>query len=316
MIAGAKRRVIFAYRHRARDNGSTRMRVHQLADMLRALRPDGYEIETAPILPYRYHEEHERFLAHATGAVVIALQGALVPLGRSRLDRLRKTAAGLCLDHVDFVPADEDLPVYHVHILASHAGRQRVTARLKRLGHGGPSVMTVTHHADPRLPTPAPERRALRLCYLGNPAKMAPPAEPGAVDVLTYEDQTGFEAAIAALAGYPMHYAVRRRSLHPEVSKPFTKGFTAAKMGANLLVDAGTDDALHYLGPDYPYLIASRAARHIAEGLARARDDFGGPDWARGLEIMAYVREVSSPRHIVAELEAAMDMSRELASVG
>lgn len=314
MIAGRKRRIIFAYRRRNRNNGSTRIRVHQLSEMLRARHGDTYEIETAPILPKRFQEEHDRFLEHARGAVVIALQGALVPMGRARVEALHKTAA-LCLDYIDFVPADEDMPLYHVHMLASFAGMQRVATRLKRLGHAGPAVMNVTHHADPRLPEARP-RAEFGLCYLGNPSKMTPPADADAVDILTYDDQAGFEAAIARLATYPMHYAVRRKSVHPEVSKPFTKGFTAAAMGANVLVDAGTDDAVHYLGPDYPYLIPSRAPDHIAEGLARAKDDFGGPDWARGLEAIGYVRELSTPRHIVGELRAAIEMSVALQGVG
>lgn len=312
-IAGAKRRVIFAFRRRNRDNGSTRVRVYQLSEMLQARHAGAYEIEIVPILPRRFHDEHDRFVAHAKGAVVVALQGALVPLGPSRLETLHKTAA-LCLDYIDFVPGDLEMAFYHVHMLASFAGMNRAASRLKRLGIHGPAVMNVTHHADPRLPSPDPRDR-FGLCYLGNPSKMKPPLEETALDILTYQDQAGFEDALARLAHYPMHYAVRRRSVHPEVSKPFTKGFTAAAMGANVLVDAGTDDALHYLGHDYPYLIASRKDADIAAGLARAADDFGGPEWRRGLDAMAYVRDVSSPRHVVGELRAAIEMAVALQGV-
>ena len=112
----------------------------------------------------------------------------------------------------------------------------------------------------------------------------------------------GFEAALAELPNYNLHYAVRRTTRNRHASKPFTKGFTAAALRANILVDAGTDDALHYLGADYPFLIPSNSVDDIAAGVVHVTDAFGTAEWQRGLEVMEYVRHVSSPRHVVGEL--------------
>lgn len=310
-----KRRVIFAYRAHLENQGSTIMRVGQLSRMLDTYQGERFEVECVPIPRPKFHRHHDEFVDHCADAVVIALKAGLAPLGMPRIESLVKRASAVCLDHVDSVPSDEDLSLYRMHLVASQTGRRKVEKRLRTLGIASSAIATVTHHADPRLPNPHRDTDIpLRLCYLGKIKNTILPVDESQVEVLTYEDQS-FEKALDRLTLFPMHYAVRRQSYNPLVAKPFTKGFTAAAMRANVLVDAATDDAIYYLGTDYPYLIPDRTQSSIRLGLRKAFDDYGGPEWRRGLEIMEYVRQVSSPRHVVNELVAGIEMACDLGTL-
>ena len=62
------------------------------------------------------------------------------------------------------------------------------------------------------------------------------------------------------------------------------------------------DDAVEFLSPDYPYLIPDSAPSSVVEAYRRAKDDFGGPEWHRGLEIMRSVKERVSGRALAGQL--------------
>ena len=104
-----------------------------------------------------------------------------------------------------------------------------------------------------------------------------------------------------------MHYAVRGPTARPAVenriAKPFTKGFNAAAVGANVLVNRQVDDAEFYLGNDYPFLINGLDQNSLREGVEKAQDLYRSPDWQRGLDIMKDVRERCSARAIAQELD-------------
>ncbi len=309
-----KQRVIFAFPRWRRNQGSVVPRVQQNATLLAEVYSDTYEVETVALAKPRFTEQHEEFVRHAKGAVVIGLQTSLRLLGRDRMIALRETSAGMCSDHVDSVPETDELGIYHAHILASRVGCRRVNTRLAKEGVSGSSVVHVTHHADPRITlVSAASRSDFRIGYLGNPRKMIAPPDPRAVQVLTYKDQSDYTKALQQMTDYPMHYGVRPRSASREVSKPFTKGFFAAAMGANILVNRQTDDAEFYLGTDYPYLIKSFRARNIAEGIETARAGYGGAEWRRGLEVMEHVRQLSTPNFAIRELAEAIKTALAIA---
>lgn len=300
--------VIFAYRKADRSMGSKIMRCDQLCAMAARLGGDGHGFAVLEVPPPGAARRLRRFARQTSGAVVIGLKHAFTALPPEVFEDLRTGFAAYCIDHVDSVPEDAMLLAADAHILASFEGMRRVRARLRALGAGDRLVRHVTHHADPRLPAPAPLNHAapdrLRAVYLGNPANTVLPRDPGLAGRITILDhlEIGFETALAELPAYNLHYAVRRTTRNRHASKPFTKGFTAAALRANILVDAGTDDARHYLGADYPFLIPSNAAGDIAAGVAHVTEAFGTAEWRRGLEAMDYVRHVSSPRHVVGEL--------------
>ena len=112
--------------------------------------------------------------------------------------------------------------------------------------------------------------------------------------VFCYTDCTPMEIWLQATQNANFFYAVR-----PPVSrmraKPFTKGFTASKLNANILIHKDDGDALFYLGEDYPYLIKEEISEEVVlRYMRKAQNDFDGPEWHRGLEIMASFRDAFS----------------------
>ena len=56
------------------------------------------------------------------------------------------------------------------------------------------------------------------------------------------------------------------------------------------------DDAVDFLSADYPYLVDSNAPEDVTAGFRKAADEFGGPEWSLGLEIMRSMDDrVSGP---------------------
>lgn len=97
------------------------------------------------------------------------------------------------------------------------------------------------------------------------------------------------------------HYALRPPMEGP-VFKPFTKGFVAAAYAANILVHASDGDALHYLGEDYPYLLHEPLCEAaVLESLARAKKDFGGTEWRKGIDVMQRVAQKTAPERIAGQ---------------
>lgn len=310
-----KQRVIFAFMAWNRHRGATVLRTKQLSQILNEHYGGRYQIERVPIRRPRFAEAHNEFVAHANGAVVIGLMHALRPLGRDRLLALRQRSAGLCMDHVDSAPDAEDLGLYHVHIVASQSGYRRVNSRLAKYRVSSASVAHVTHHADLRIQRLGASIAApFRIGYLGNPKKMIKPPNVNDVEVLSYENQSDFKESLYRFGTFPIHYAVRPKTRNPEISKPFTKGFTAAAMGANILVNKQVDDAEFYLGTDYPYLLKSSRSQDIEAGLEHARVTYGGAEWKSGLETIEHVRHLSSPRFVAAELHNAIETAQAMAS--
>ena len=94
------------------------------------------------------------------------------------------------------------------------------------------------------------------------------------------------------------HYAVRP-TVGENIFKPFIKGGIAAYCASNILIHKDDGDAAHYLGSDYPYLIKEDITEKVVlKYLRKAKEEFGGPEWNRGLAAMAEVKESFSPRRI------------------
>jgi|GEM_PF-4690958 len=106
------------------------------------------------------------------------------------------------------------------------------------------------------------------------------------------------------------HYALRP-TMPERVFKPFTKGFMASFHFSNILVHKNDGDASIYLGNDYPYLIKEDLTENIVINyIKKARDDFGGKDWNRGLEIMHSLRKFFDHKNIASQFITSMETLR------
>lgn len=243
------------------------------------------------------------WLATRRPAIFILAKHVAYLMWPELLAQLREKAIAVGVDHQDADPTRIALWQYDFHISSSQAGRRALEAILAEHGaeHGRRPITEVWYQSyDLRLKNVrlnAPDR--LSAVYLGLPDNAALPAtlsqEVTIIDVQRREDM---DSAVRALGDYNFHYAVRP-SPEPTLRrpyKPFTKGVTAAACQSNVLVNKQVDDAIELLTPDYPYLVESNANAQVEEGFEKAREEFGGPEWRRGLEIMQAVRErVSGP---------------------
>lgn len=236
-------------------------------------------------------------------AVFILLKHIAHRMSPEELAQLKEKAIAVGVDHTDLEPSQLDLLQYDFHISASEAGGRGLEAILAEdCPDGGrrPHVDVFYQSHDRRLESVRPSALdRLSAVYVGSPANTAIPAAlSNEITIVKVERNEEMDRAARELGDHNFHYAVRpdpkpvlRRSY-----KPFTKGVTAAVCRSNILVNRQVDDAVEFLTPDYPYLIDSNAPVHVESGFRKAQEEFGGPEWQRGLEIMREVRErVSGP---------------------
>lgn len=308
-------RVVFLHRPGHINSGGKIMRCDQLAALARAHAGDGYSFEVLTPPRKRFAVRQRRFARDLEGAVVILLKNALAAFTPQAAEVLRKSARGLCIDHLDVPATEATLTLADVHIAASYRGEEILKARLADLSDNprGTQAAHLAHHADPRLWPAESMPASFGIGYFG---KMSNTVMPDAVkpDVIVpdYGKDTNFASAIETMRHCPMHYCVRgpvaRPNVESKMAKPFTKGFNAASVGANVLVNRQVDDALAYLGDDYPFLIDDTSEAAIRDGIAKARDQFGGAEWARGLDVMRDVRARTSPAAVVRQLTDIVDL--------
>ncbi|MFJ3425269.1 hypothetical protein [Leifsonia aquatica] len=167
-------------------------------------------------------------------------------------------------------------------------------------------VVLVNHHVDPRLAaatTGDRPRDRLRTAYFGElvNAVLTPRIEERVTPVLVDTSQQD-PAWLGALRDFNLHYAVRKFR-GADVHKPFLKGFTAAHAGCNLLIQRSQVEAVQWLGDDYPYLLdGDPGEAEIVAALEHLEEDFGSPEWERGLDIMRGIRARTEDRRIAGEV--------------
>ena len=306
----AKTRVVFVHRPGQVNFGSKIMRCDQLSQIAAQHLNDTYSFDVLTPPRRRFAVRQRRFAKGLQGAIVIFLKGTARVFDPNALDILRKSVRGLCIDHLDAPIGEEFLDLADVHIAASRRGETLLRQKIASMSslRSTPVVAHLGHHADPRLSPARRDRKDINIGYFGNRANTyLPPTVSQKVVAYEYGKDVEFSSVLSQMQETQMHYAVRGPTARPAVenriAKPFTKGFNAAAVGANVLVNRQVDDAEFYLGNDYPFLINGLDQNSLREGVEKAQDLYRSPDWQRGLDIMKDVRERCSARAIAQELD-------------
>lgn len=291
--------------------GSSVMRQAQLSKHMKRYFDDVYDVSAAYIssngkalicnsLHYRFPDATFVFSKMAAN------------IWRSKdFGRLRKRARAILVDYVDAPISRVRISGVDVHLVTSHAGARLWQRHKEALAAKGERVegrvAVVLHNYDDYLDTipPAPTFDACRIAYLGDASKtVVTPTVQDMVTFLPAETRDVFERNIGRIGAFNAHFGVRRGrgANEPDVASPFTKGITAAALGAPILTDRGTDDAQELLGADYPFLISDNAPETIDEGLRYMHDAYGGSDWIDALARMADLRNKTTHRAICGQL--------------
>ena len=291
------------------------MRAFQLCSIAHDLLGDRYDFATQAVPNLRRLRIEGPWLAlQPRGTVFILVKDAVDRFSPDGLLALQERAAGVALDHIDRHLHIMPRRGIDLHVSASVSGVAAMSDRIAEVT-GGPDAISgevarLLHGVDLRVhQLPRATYDALRPVYFGAPhVTTIPAAIAHQIPVLDATTTQKMEANYRAVAGYNLHYGIRRIVKYPHIRgrKPFTKGFTAGVLGANILTHADEDDALPLLGPDYPYMADSTEEAKILETWARVQREFGGPMWRKAADAMEQLSTLVSIPAQAAELDAIL----------
>ncbi len=274
------------------------MRVRQLARLMERYGPDDIEVVVRPVACRYAPLRALSIMSLPRDAVFIIPKRVLMTWPQSAILALRQRARAIFADYVDgnldIVPREG----VDVHLSTSFIGESGLRTWMDKIGASG-ETRVLLHNVDERLERRAPKQSpdALDLLFVGSPqTTVVPETVAPHIRCLPGTTPDEFEKARSALQSSNAHYCIRadHGTRADRKFKPFTKGFTAAWCGANILVNRQADDAVHFLGEDYPFMAQSQSPEDILATINRMRDGLGGPDWkdalARGQDVAERIR--------------------------
>lgn len=269
----------------------TLLRGQQLSVLLADRYPDDYDVTFTS----------DRRSLHQQ--VVIVTKGALKRLGVEELDQLRRRNVAVIACWDDLVPDPAKVMVVDAQMAVSFTQ----LLALRRRYPSSPAYY-VTHHVNTRMPHGRPSHDRLRVGYFGEPYNTHLPSSlSGLVDVIgTDTKDASRERWMASLSAYNCHWIIRRRQQW-DGSKPFLKGFVAARYGAPVIVNERDEDALYYLGDDYPFFVGSIEPVALEASFVEVSSAFGGPEWELARDIMHQVADRSSNERACEDLKFMID---------
>jgi hypothetical protein len=282
--------VAFVYSEAHAASASSFLRGRQLSEIVAAHDGDRFEVAyTGDTGPLR-------------DQVVVLTKFALKTLAVEEIAALAKRNVAVIGSWDDIRPDPDKLRATHASMTISH----RQSIDFARLFPGTPAHL-VTHHVNPLVRPLTPPDDRLRIGYFGFPANTRYPASlAGLIDVVETGTARFDNSWIERLAGYNCHWIVRQSQAR-DGWKPFLKGFLAARCGAVVAVGRDEDDALYYLGDDYPFYVRSHDPDLLEYDAVEMAARFGGPAWRQAREIMAQVAARSSDAQVAAEFRAMVE---------
>ncbi len=288
--AGQPLRVAFVYAEKYAAAASTILRGKQLSELVAARYPG--EIEMA----------YQSGTADLSGRVVILTKGAIETHSATEIADLARRNLAVIGSWDDMLPEPDKMAAMDATMAVSN----RQAHDFGRLFPGTPSYH-VTHHVNSQVRPMTPPTDRLRAAYFGYPANTYRPDSLGhLVDFVGLDTSKVEMNWLDLLPNYNCHWIVRRSKPH-DGWKPFLKGFVAARCQAVLAVGRKDEDAVQYLGDDYPFYVRGPDPKLLEYDMMAIAAAFGGPDWRRAKEIMAQVAARSTDAQVCAEFRAMIE---------
>lgn len=308
--------VVFLYARGFESIGSKIMRIDQMSTIIKDRIGDDFEIRSVQLPPSKRPRKQRDVIQSLEGSIVITLKNTLLKALPENREILADKARAILVDWVDIRPNPQSDPFVDLHIASSIAGMDRIRTHLETREDSvkpGAMLCHIRHNFDPRLNELSAVTKAshdLRMCYFGSPSSHYwPPELPEQIEQIPY-DRHNITEGLRELASRHLQYCVRkerRKYIHP-----FTKGFTAAALGQNVLVNRQAPDVLHYLGDDYPYLVDDISSSSVQSGLEKVRETFRGSEWTRGLERMAHVKNECNEDRVFEDFNHAIGLALDI----
>lgn len=293
-LPGRPVRIAFLYDEAFAGSASTFLRAGQLAELVAEELPGAYDIAWTTDA------------AGTRDSLVLLTKWALQTRSPEEIARIRARNIAVVGMWDDLIPDAGRMAAIDASMSLSYAQ----TLELARTWPGTPAFY-VPHHVNrlirpPRVPGTPPMDR-LRTGYFGELANtVRPPSLGGLVELVGINTSRRDEGWIDRLPEFNAHWIIRQRR-EIDGAKPFLKGFLAARCGAVVVTARETDDALLYLGDDYPFFVRSLETTDLEAMMLDMVAAFGGPDWRLAQGIMAEVRARSSDAVVAAEFRAMVE---------
>lgn len=313
-----KLKLVFLYRWSRRRMGSSIMRIAQMVDHMRHFHGDQFDVVVRPISRARRPLTRAMLALDGKRCVYIFSKDAMRGWRSEDFEELQRDAAAVLVDYVDLKISEGPLFGVDVHIATSSIGARALkarqeTSRAAGLRAGG-EIVTILHNYDQAFTgLRCADADTLKTAFLGSihNAPMTPQISER-VDFFDASTRKAFLKNAPEIARYNCHYCVRPPKVDqmagdPERSyRPFTKGITAAALGAVVFVNEGVDDAVDLLGGDYPFLARNLEPSSLNEGFAELAAKYGGPVWKDAQDRMAALHARSTHQVLALELAQAI----------
>ena len=280
--------VVIVYHMPHANSATTELRARQLATIINRRYPDEFEVT------------HAGDSSGIRDQVVILLKHAITDLSLDGLADLRRRNIAVISAWEDSVPDPARALAVDANLTVSY----RQTRDHVRMFPNLPTYL-VGHHVNMLIRPSTPPMDSLRAGYFGDIANTyCPDSMRNLVDLVSLDTINVEMNWIDRLPEYNCHWVVRRYRTEDDGGKPFLKGFVAARCGAVVVAGRNDDDALEYLGDDYPFYVRGTDSPGLEYQMANIAAAFGGPEWRYAQEIMAQMAARSSDEVFSGEFRA------------
>lgn len=306
-------RIIFVYSKNKMHWGSTTMRAHQLARIVSPHISSFHSIiltslpsSRIPWLQYYWA------IRQKPGDIFIFTKYSASMVLPETLEILKNNKCFSCYDYVDTDLRTMPSIGFDIHIAASHSAFRKLNSiqneknKSNKISTG--KVMLLMHNGDERLYNLRGQTNKdnFNMTYLGSRATTFIPQKlEKELTYLEASSEKTMQAAIPLLGSFNFHYCVRNSSNNIKeavICKPFTKGFNAALLGANLVTQRNTDDAVDLLGSDYPYFVDSNDEDEIINKIYHIKSSFMSNEWNIAQERVLNMKSLISPEALTLQL--------------
>ena len=282
----SRKKVFFVYSPNYRFGGGTVMRGEQLSSIVKKRIDKKYKVSFKPST------------CDFRNSILFMTKMAVFTTSVDRLEELLNKGNKLLFDANDGKIDNEKVQLATAIIVSSSVGLEEYRKR-----YPNKNIFLIDHHVDPRIkPMKHTDTGNFRIGYFGEPTNtIITERIENIVDIIPIDTSSQKNIKwLDTMPYYNVHYAVRNKREFDDF-KPATKVFTAAYCNSNIIIQDTEEEALRWLGNDYPYLIKGDPTEgNILDMLQKIRTDYkqDNQNWRYGLSVTKRINKQLTNDHI------------------